>query len=73
MPNDAYPLRHKSHVDEPTAADGQDGEWPRKRLVEMDRHFCEWVEHAIERGRESREGAAGIPLADRLATSRSID
>jgi hypothetical protein len=59
MPNDAYPLRHKSHVDEPTAADGQDGEWPRKRLVEMDQKFRERVERALRRGHETRQGAIG--------------
>jgi|AmaraimetP72IA01_FD_contig_31_8741674_length_426_multi_17_in_0_out_0_1 hypothetical protein len=36
------------------------GQWPRHQLVRMDADFCERLECAIERGSETREGAAGL-------------
>jgi hypothetical protein len=38
--------------------DERDGEWPRERLIEMDRRFVERVERAIALGLERRERAA---------------
>jgi hypothetical protein len=45
---------------EPAHDNGQIGEWPRKRLVEMDRQFRERMEPAFLRGTESRDSAVGL-------------
>ena len=33
--------------------------WSRERLMRMDQKFCERVQAALDRGRETLEGAAG--------------
>jgi len=43
--------------------DGQNGGWPRERLLAMDRRFVERVERAIAVGDESPQGAAGLGSA----------
>ena len=43
----------------PEPGDGQEGGWPRERLIAMDSDFVERVERAFETGSERRESAGG--------------
>jgi hypothetical protein len=52
---------------EARAATSLVGDWPRPRLLKMDRRFCERVERAFASGRESEE-AAGARMAARTRT-----
>jgi hypothetical protein len=45
-------LRHDSATGDPTAADAQHGDWPRKRLIRMDEKFRRAVERSIAAGDE---------------------
>jgi hypothetical protein len=46
--------------------DGQEGGWPRDRLLAMDMKFCERVERAMAAGDESPRGAAGLAKCARV-------
>jgi hypothetical protein len=52
------PYAGRVKVAEPEPGDELVGNWPREQLERMDQRFCERVERAFERGRESRQAAA---------------
>jgi len=55
-------LRHNSHISDFEPGDGQAGDWPRERLVEMDQRFRERLERAFRQRLESRAAAASKEL-----------
>jgi hypothetical protein len=50
--------RSKLANGEPEHDGGQEGGWPRKRLIEMNREFAKRMERAIKLATEIRQAAA---------------
>ena len=54
------PLRHGSHIGDPTEHDGAYGDWTKETLIAMDAAFRERLARALKRGLETTDGAIGV-------------
>ena len=51
--DDARRLRHESNPGEPEHNDGREGEWTRRRRIEMNERFREPLTRALRHGDET--------------------